>query len=48
MYNLTGPEPNLEPRYTIAPADPIDVVIRGGHLVKMRWGLIPAWWSLKS
>jgi putative SOS response-associated peptidase YedK len=48
MYNLTGPAPDLEPRCNIAPTDPIDVAIRGGHVVKMRWGLIPAWWSLKS
>ena len=53
FLRLTQPTPpsNLPPRYNICPTDPIDVVlehngVRG--LMRMRWGLIPAWWTNKA
>jgi putative SOS response-associated peptidase YedK len=48
FYRLMQPAPNLWPHYNIAPTDTIDVVIRRGgdrELLRMRWGLIPAWWK---
>ena len=39
---------NLQPRYNVCPTDLIDVVTeRDGKrdLVRMRWGLVPRWWS---
>jgi putative SOS response-associated peptidase YedK len=50
MYRLTLDRPphNLQPRYKVCPTDPIDVVTeREGRrdLVRMRWGLVPWWWS---
>jgi putative SOS response-associated peptidase YedK len=41
--------PELEPRYNIAPAQSVPVVLRAGHvagpvLVMKRWGLVP-WWA---
>ena len=40
---------NLEPRFSICPTQQITVVLsseRGGHdLQRMRWGLVPPWWS---
>jgi len=53
FLDVFGTPKNLQPRYNIAPTDPIDVVRPGDHgreLVSMRWGIIPAWWkkSLKE
>ena len=50
IYRLTLDRPphNLQPRYNVCPTDPIDVVTeRDGKrdLVRMRWGLVPWWWS---
>jgi putative SOS response-associated peptidase YedK len=50
LYKLTADRPphNLQPRYNVCPTDPIDVVTeRDGKrdLVRMRWGLVPRWWS---
>jgi putative SOS response-associated peptidase YedK len=49
LYRLTikAPPHNLPPRYNICPTDPVEVVTeRDGNrdFVRMRWGLVPAWW----
>ena len=40
-------QPNLEPRYNIAPSQAVAAMIRDDqaqrHLVWMRWGLLPSW-----
>ncbi|MDX7950900.1 SOS response-associated peptidase [Lichenihabitans sp. Uapishka_5] len=49
FLSVIGTPLNLQPRYNIAPTTTIDVVRldREGRreLVRMRWGLVPAWWS---
>jgi putative SOS response-associated peptidase YedK len=48
LYGLTQTSRNLEPHYNIAPSSMIDVVRvhdSRRRLVRMRWGLIPAWWK---
>jgi putative SOS response-associated peptidase YedK len=47
LYKLTLDRPphNLQPRYNVCPADPIDVVTAERDLVRMRWSLVPWWWS---
>jgi putative SOS response-associated peptidase YedK len=50
LYRLTAPKPipNFQPDYNVCPTDPADVVVAkdGAHeLVRMRWGLVPFWWS---
>ena len=51
FLNLLGPPQNLLARYNIAPTTWIDVVRLDAErkdereLVRMRWGLIPAWWK---
>lgn len=37
--------PELEPRYNIAPTQPVTVVTQNGtrHLAQFHWGLIPSW-----
>ena len=50
LYKRTADRPphNLQPRYNVCPTDLIDVVTeRDGKrdLVRMRWGLVPRWWS---
>ena len=50
LYKLTLDRPphNLQPRSNICPTDPVDVVtdLDGKrHLARMRWGLVPRWWS---
>jgi putative SOS response-associated peptidase YedK len=49
LYGLAGPARNLQPRYNIAPTDPVHLIksVDGGgtELVPMRWGLIPYWWK---
>ncbi len=41
-----GEQPNMPPRYNIAPTQPVPVVTGGAdarHLRLMRWGFLPAW-----
>jgi putative SOS response-associated peptidase YedK len=50
LYKLTLDRPphNLQPRYNVCPTDPIDVVTERDSqrdFVRMRWGLVPWWWS---
>ena len=49
LYRLTMPPVNLQPSYNICPTDPVDVLLpqeSGGlDFVRMRWGLVPYWWS---
>lgn len=46
-FKVTGPIPDLPPRYNIAPSQPIPVVRVDRHgqreLAMMRWGLVPSW-----
>jgi putative SOS response-associated peptidase YedK len=50
LYKLALPAPphNMPPRHNICPTDPVDVVTEQDSkrdFVRMRWGLIPRWWS---
>ena len=49
FLSVIGAPLNLRPRYNIAPTTEIDVVRLDAEgrreLVRMRWGLVPAWWS---
>jgi putative SOS response-associated peptidase YedK len=50
LYKLTLDRPphNLPPSYNVCPTDPIDVVTQQDgkrDFVRMRWGLVPRWWS---
>lgn len=48
MYALTGAASNLQPRFNICPTTTVDAVVEvegARHLVPMRWGIIPNWWS---
>ena len=49
FLSVIGAPLNLRPRYNIAPTTTIDVVRLGQdderELVRMRWGLVPGWWS---
>jgi putative SOS response-associated peptidase YedK len=48
FLSVIGAPLNLRPRYNIAPTTEIDVVrLAEGRreLVRMRWGLVPGWWS---
>jgi hypothetical protein len=49
LYRLTMPPQNLQSSYNVCPTDPVDVILPkegGGHdFARMRWGLVPAWWS---
>jgi putative SOS response-associated peptidase YedK len=50
LYRLTVPEaiPNFQPDYNVCPTDPADVVVStesARELLRMRWGLVPFWWS---
>ena len=43
-----APPHNLRPGYNVCPTDPIDVVTEQDckrDFVRMRWGLVPRWWS---
>ncbi len=42
-FNIERPLFLVEPRYNIAPTQPIAVVTAARELVGMRWGLIPRW-----
>lgn len=46
LFAVTGPLPNLPPRYNLAPTQSAPVVRSNAgarELVLLRWGLIPAW-----
>jgi putative SOS response-associated peptidase YedK len=50
LYKLTLDRPphNLPPRYNVCPTDPIDVIPEQDgrrDFARMRWGLVPRWWS---
>lgn len=49
FLSVFGAPQNLQPRYNIAPTTWVDVVraTEDGEreLVRMRWGLVPAWWK---
>ena len=48
LYGVALGKSNLQPRYNICPTTTVDTVVPlhgKPHLVPMRWGLIPAWWS---
>jgi putative SOS response-associated peptidase YedK len=50
LYKLTLDRPphNLPPSYNVCPTDPIDVVTEQDgrrDFARMRWGLVPRWWS---
>jgi putative SOS response-associated peptidase YedK len=52
LYGLTLDQParNTQARYNVCPTDPVDTIVeRDGkrELVSMRWGLVPAWWSMR-
>jgi putative SOS response-associated peptidase YedK len=49
LYRLTMPPVNLQPSYNVCPTDQVDVILptaAGSHdFARMRWGLVPYWWS---
>jgi putative SOS response-associated peptidase YedK len=50
LYRLSVPEaiPNFQPDYNVCPTDPADIVVANDgkrELQRLRWGLIPFWWS---
>src|SRR5271154_3433951 len=50
LYRLTlGPAPhNFQPRFNVCPTTTIDTIVAPEgerRLERMRWGLIPSWWS---
>jgi len=50
LYRLTLGQPavNTRARYNVCPTTTIDTIIEHDgqrELVRMRWGLIPSWWS---
>jgi putative SOS response-associated peptidase YedK len=48
LLTLDRPPHNLPPRYNVCPTDPIDVVTEQDgkrDFTRMRWGLVPRWWS---
>jgi len=50
LYGLTldPPPHNFQPRYNVCPTDVIDTIVAQGgkrELIRMRWGLVPRWWS---
>jgi putative SOS response-associated peptidase YedK len=49
FLSVFGAPLNLQPRYNIAPTTDIDVVRLGRdggrEIVRMRWGLVPGWWT---
>jgi putative SOS response-associated peptidase YedK len=53
LYQLTLDQPaqNTRARYNICPTTTIDTIVeREGtrELARMRWGLVPSWWSHSS
>jgi putative SOS response-associated peptidase YedK len=50
LYRLTlGPAPhNFQPRFNVCPTTTIDAIVESDgrrRLERMRWGLVPSWWS---
>ena len=48
LADLIGQPRNLAPRYNIAPTTRIEAIRptpAGNELTRMRWGLIPSWWT---
>jgi putative SOS response-associated peptidase YedK len=49
MSSLSVGQSNLQPRYNIAPTTTVDVIRHNAdgvpEMVKMRWWLVPSWWS---
>ena len=50
LYRLTLDQPaqNTRARYNICPTATIDTIVERDakrELVRMRWGLVPSWWS---
>jgi putative SOS response-associated peptidase YedK len=48
LYRLTMPPVNTQPSYNVCPTDPIDIILptEGGlTFARVRWGLVPYWWS---
>jgi putative SOS response-associated peptidase YedK len=49
LYRLTLAQPaqNTRARYNVCPTTTIDTIVElaGRRLQRMRWGLIPSWWS---
>ena len=49
LYRLTMPAVNTQPSYNVCPTDQVDVILpaaAGSHdFARMRWGLVPYWWS---
>jgi len=50
LYRLTLGQPAVitRARYNVCPTTTIDTIVAhddGRELVRMRWGLIPSWWS---
>jgi putative SOS response-associated peptidase YedK len=51
LYDLAmqgPPQWNFPPSYNVCPTDPVNVIrpnADGREFVRMRWGLIPRWWS---
>ena len=50
LYRLTLDQPpvNTRARYNVCPTTTIDTIVGTDgvrHLVPMRWGLVPSWWS---
>ena len=51
LYDLAmrgPPHWNFPPSYNVCPTDPVSVIrpnADGREFVRMRWGLIPRWWS---
>jgi putative SOS response-associated peptidase YedK len=50
LYRLTlnRPPHNLRPNFNVCPTDPVDVVTEQDgkrNFVRVRWGVVPWWWS---
>ena len=48
MLSVSFPQSNMQPNYNHGPTDPTTtILLRDGKRVfeRMRWGLIPQWWS---
>ena len=48
MLSVGFPQSNMQPNYNHCPTDPATtILLRDGKRVfgRMRWGLIPQWWS---
>ncbi len=48
MLTIGTPPHNFEESYNVCPTDPVDVIVPHfdqSELVRMRWWLVPSWWS---